>query len=106
MKLVKIIIYILCVFCYKTNFGQKSKNIHKNFKIKQSISKVADKVNIGVYVGGNTEEIKKLCNLYQATYFREISNWHYVRISPTKFEEFVNNPEIKSVHFLQKQVYN
>ena len=99
MNLFKIIVYILCVFCCKTNFGQKSKKVHDNFKLKQNISKVADKVNIGVYVSGNTEKIKKLCKLHQATYFKEISNWHYLRISPTKFEEFVNNPEIKSVHF-------
>ncbi len=95
-KLVKI---ILLIFLLTSNslLGQLATKPY-NFQLKQSLSKLLKKTNIGFYVKGDFDKLKNLCKHYEATYFREINDWHYIRIKPDNFEKFINSSEIESIH--------
>lgn len=62
------------------------------------LPELLQKTNIGFYVKGNSQDIKRICNQYKCKYFEKVKNWHYLRIDPTQLEEFINLSEISSYH--------
>ena len=98
---IRILIFLL-VFSLTSPFSQENFFLN-NFSSNKYLPELLTKSNIGCYVKGDILEIKSNCEIHNATYFDEVKNWHYIRISPSKINSFIRD-EKHSSNFMYQRI--
>ena len=97
MNYLKKIIPVIC-YLFSISLYSQGQSMSIDFMLNNKMPELSKKVNVGFYVKGKTDQIKKTCDLYNATYFNKSNEWHYIRIHPNKLKKFLTETVINDYH--------
>ena len=97
MNYLKKIIPVIC-YLFSISLYSQGQSMSIDFMLNNKMPELSKKVNVGFYVKGKTDQLKKTCDLYNATYFNKSNEWHYIRIHPNKLKKFLTESVINDYH--------